>query len=240
MQMYNKILMMPSTNVSTNTCSNSTSSPTINTFTNKQYDLALDIPTEPKKQQAQPNLQKTSIFLDNTYFFAELQRMNTQQRLIFDDIMLKKRLAPNTPIHLFMTADARTRKTFALLLIIQGLLQHYTTSLEIEIQCSLALVMAYTGNTTLNIGGTTIHSALHLPLASNTKTKITFGKLNTLFTHYKNLKFIIIDKILLVRTKTFQIIDSCLRSIMHVPHKPFEGLDIFCGNLFQASPICDA
>ena len=36
-----------------------------------------------------------------------LRKLNDEQRLIFDDIMHKKRLYPNEPIYLFLTGGAR-------------------------------------------------------------------------------------------------------------------------------------
>ena len=104
--------------------------------------------------------------------------MNIEQRLIFDDIMLKKKLIPNTPIHLLLTGGVGAEKTFVLMLLSQGLLRHYATTLQSNTDSPLALIMAYTGKATFNIGGTTIHSALHLPLVSNTKSGISSEKLD--------------------------------------------------------------
>ena len=78
--------------------------------------------------------------------------------------MFCKRIAPHKKIHLFLTGGAGSGKTFLLMLLIQGLLQHYTKTLASNIDTPIALVMGYTSKATFNVGGTTIHSALLLLL----------------------------------------------------------------------------
>ncbi len=51
-----------------------------------------------------------------------LKQLNEKQRLIFDDVMHRKQLYPNTSIFLFSIGGARTNNTFTLKFIIQGLL----------------------------------------------------------------------------------------------------------------------
>ena len=71
-------------------------------------------------------------------------------------------MAPADSIHLFFAGDAEIGKTFTLMLLIQGLFWHYAKYIETNVDTPLALVMAYTGKATFNVGGTTVHSALHL------------------------------------------------------------------------------
>ena len=167
--------------------------------------------------------------------------MNEGQRLIYADVMLRKQLESNKPVHLFLTGGAGIGKTFVLNLLVQGLLRHYIQATrEIE-HFPTRLIMAYTRKATFNIGGMTIHSALHLPLISNSRQGLSSKKLDLLSTQYNNLKFIVIDEISLVGKETFALVDTRLRSILHTPNKPFGNLDvILCGNLFQASPVRDA
>jgi hypothetical protein len=51
-----------------------------------------------------------------------LRQLNEEQRLIFDDIMHKKQLYPDTPTCLFLIVGVETNKTFTLKVIIEGLL----------------------------------------------------------------------------------------------------------------------
>jgi hypothetical protein len=62
------------------------------------------------------------MMMEKSEYRSLLTQLNEEQRLIFDDVMHRKKLYPNTPICLFLTRGARTNKTFALKLIIQKLL----------------------------------------------------------------------------------------------------------------------
>ncbi len=58
--------------------------------------------------------------------------MNEEQRLIFDDIMSRKQMYLDPTICLFLTKGVRIGKTFALKLIIQGLLHNKYMFLDIN------------------------------------------------------------------------------------------------------------
>lgn len=128
-----------------------------------------------------------------------------------------------------------------MLLLIQGLLKHYAKNVQTDIELPLALVMAYIGKAAFNVKGTTIYSALHLPLVTREQTSLSSKKLDTLSAMYKNLQLIVLDEVSLIGFRTFQLIDTRLRSIKHIHDKPFGRVDvIMCGDLFQASPIRDS
>jgi hypothetical protein len=55
-------------------------------------------------------------------YYSLLRQLNEEQILIFDDVMHRKQLYPNTPIFLFFTKGVGISKMFTLKLIIQGLL----------------------------------------------------------------------------------------------------------------------
>jgi hypothetical protein len=55
-------------------------------------------------------------------YHSLLRQLNEEQRLIFDDVMHKKQLYPNTPICLFFTGCVGIGKFFTSKPIIQGLL----------------------------------------------------------------------------------------------------------------------
>ncbi len=58
------------------------------------------------------------------------RQLNEKQRLIFDDIMYRKKMYFNIPIHIFLTRGARIGKTFTLKLIIQRILWIYNKDLS--------------------------------------------------------------------------------------------------------------
>lgn len=71
--------------------------------------------------------------------------MNIEQRAIYDDLMYRKRINSNDPIHLFLIGGAGTGKTFTLQLIVQGLLRFYHGDLQSDPLKPKALLMAFTG-----------------------------------------------------------------------------------------------
>jgi uncharacterized membrane protein len=76
--------------------------------------------------------------------------------------MHRKQLYLDTPICLFFTRVTRTRKTFTLKLIIQGLLQLYNRDIFSDLIKTKALCMALIGKATFNMDGLIIHSILNI------------------------------------------------------------------------------
>ena len=134
----------------------------------ERYDLATDI-------IIRPHINNTykSITIDNSCilqvmkneeYINILRLLNEEQRAIYDDIMYKKRVHFDEPIYLFLTGGAGSGKTFTLQAIVQGLLRMHHKNIKSDPLKSKALLMAFTGKAAFNIGGTTIHSALHIPV----------------------------------------------------------------------------
>lgn len=97
-----------------------------------------------------------------------------------EDISLHKKQDPYTPIHLVLTGGADTGKTHTLLLLVQTLQRVYMRTNNFDIEKPQVLLMVYTGKAAYNIGGTTTHSALHLPLVTKAHTFLSAEKLNNL------------------------------------------------------------
>ena len=144
-----------------------------------------------------------TITMSNEEYFQNLRKLNYEQRLIFDGIMLHKRLNPTQKISLFITGGAGTGNFFLLLLIIQGLLRYYNHKQNENTKNTKVLLMAYTRKAAFNIGGTTIHSTLHLPLITNNQTSLSQEKLDELSLLYKDVQLIVIDEISLVGSNIF-------------------------------------
>ena len=107
---------------------------------------------------------------------------------------------------------------------------------------SKALLMAFTGKAAFNIGGTTIHSTLHIPVNQSLSNlnKLSTETLSKLTEQYEQLQFIVIDEISLVGARMLNAIDQRLRSIKHVQNKFFGGLDVIVtSDFYQAPPVRD-
>ena len=117
-----------------------------------------------KKWHASVHTQQQTKALPNSNYYSLLQSLTPEQRLLHDDLLLRKRVFPLESIHLFLIDTARTGKTFTLCTIVQGLLHHYSNQVQADIELPTILLMAYIGKAALNIERTTIHSVLSLPL----------------------------------------------------------------------------
>jgi hypothetical protein len=94
-------------------------------------------------------------------YHSLFKQLNEEQRLIFDDVMHRKQLYPNTLICLFLTGGAINSKNSTLKLIIQGLLRLYNR----ELFCDLTktkVFMTSIGKVAFNIDGLTIHLTLNI------------------------------------------------------------------------------
>jgi hypothetical protein len=60
------------------------------------------------------------MMMEEFEYHSVLKQFNEKQRLIFDDVIHRKQLYPNTLICLFLTRGVGTNKTFTLKLKIQG------------------------------------------------------------------------------------------------------------------------
>ena len=211
-----------------------------------RYDLATDI-------IVRPGINNTykSITIDdncilqvmkNEEYINMLQLLNEEQRAIYDDILYKKGVHFDEPIYLFLTGGAGTGKTFTLQAIVQRLLCMHHKNIKSDPLKSKALLMAFIGKAAFNIGGTTIHSTLHIPVNQSLSNlnKLSTETLSKLTEQYEQLQFIVIDEISLVGARMLNAIDQRLRSIKHVQNKFFGGLDVIVtGDFYQTPPVRD-
>ena len=81
------------------------------------------------------------------------------------------------------------------------------------------LIVAYTGKTTYNLGGTTVHSAFLMPFNKSQFLPLSKEMLDTLSKLYEELQLVFIDEASLIGSRFLYSIDSRLRSIKHVQTK---------------------
>jgi hypothetical protein len=101
--------------------------------------------------------------------------------------------------------------------------------------------MAYTGKTTFNFDGTTIHSTLNIPLNCKHLPSLTFKCLDILSKTYIDFNLLVLDEISLIGNRIFSFIDYRLRAIKRTYHHFFGNLDvIITSDLHQVPLVCDS
>jgi hypothetical protein len=95
------------------------------------------------------------------------------------------------------------------------------------------LIVAYTGKTAYNAGGTTVRSAFLVPFNKSQFLPLSKEMLDTLSKLYEELRFVFIDEAYLIGSQFLYSINIQLRSIKHVHTKYFGNIDmILCGDLY--------
>ncbi|XP_059067636.1 uncharacterized protein LOC131858419 [Cryptomeria japonica] len=167
--------------------------------------------------------------------------LNIEQQAIVKDIAIKKMKNMQTPLHLFLTSGEGIGKTFTAKAIYQTLLHLYSASIDNDPDKPKGLITAYTGKSTFNIGGTTLHSTFHIPFNKSNFVPLSTKTLDTMSKHFSQLRVLLIDEISLVGSTFLRYVDKRLCDRMQTPTTAFGGLDtIFCGDLYQALPIIDS
>jgi archaellum biogenesis ATPase FlaH len=171
------------------------------------------------------------------------KKLNEEQRLIFDDIMHKKQLYLDTPICLFLIGDVGTGKTFTLKLIIQGLLRLYNKDMSFDLTKTKVLFMALISKVAFNINDLTIHSTLNILVQQSlfNLPSLSLNLLNMLTCRCEQLQLVMINEILIVGVRMFNVINNRLRSIKHIQNNFFGGVDvIMISDFFQAPLMKDS
>ena len=138
----------------------------------------------------------------------------------------------DTPVELFLTGGAGTSKTFIVKALFQMLIGIYDSNNSSDPMKSKGLIVAYTGNTTYNAGGTIVHFAFLMPFNKSQFLPLSKEMLDTLSKLYEELQLVFIDEASLIGSRFLYSIDSRLRSIKHGQTKYFGNIDmIFCGDL---------
>ncbi|MFP4468004.1 MAG: helix-turn-helix domain-containing protein [Bacteroidales bacterium] len=157
---------------------------------------------------------------------------------------LASRFINSTGCHVFLTGKAGTGKTTFLRELVGT--THKKT-----------IVAAPTGIASINAGGVTLHSLLQLPFGAFCPTEDLPGgypiqtEIYTSKSLLRNSRFfeakrrllremelLIIDEVSMLRADTLDAIDTILRHVRRISHRPFGGVQLlFIGDLLQLPPV---
>jgi hypothetical protein len=178
--------------------------------------------------------------LSNDEYFKLRRQLNREQQTILKDVLMSKKLTPDKPLYLFLTGGAGTGKTFTAKVLFEALIRIYDKKLDSDPLKTKGVIVASTGKAAFNAGGITAHSIFHLPCNSAKMLPLDSNTLDNLSKRLEQLQILLIDEASLIGSRMLYNIDRRLRQIKHTPTKPFGNIDIiFCGDLYQAQPICD-
>jgi hypothetical protein len=132
--------------------------------------------------------------------------------------MHKKKLYTNITICLIFTRGVGINKKFTLKLIIQYYYDYTIKTCFFDLTKTKALLMASTSKVAFNIDGLTIHSTLkiHVQQSLFSLPNLSSYSLNGFTCQYEQLQLVVINEILFVGAKMFNVIDNRLRSIKHI------------------------
>ena len=175
--------------------------------------------------------------------------LNTQQREIFELVhaTAKSHLknlnctkpTEIAPLHLFLTGYAGTGKSYLVRLLFDHLTKLFSYKNPMK---QKVLLLAPTGISSINIGGTTFYSALHIPPKCSSKLpQLSSSKRDELRHKFSELQAVIIDEISMVSQKSLDHISQRLNEIFGTPRKRFGGLKIVLvvGDFLQLPPVQD-
>ena len=191
-----------------------------------------------------------NIMLPTAEFHDMCSKLNEEQMYMFNYIMryaIKSRFAERNdeetpePFHIFLSGGAGVGKSFLTTVIYEYLKRvlkyHGQTLNEPSV-----LITASTGKAAVGIGGTTLHSAFHLPTRNNTlaqsKTRRPgHERLHELRNRLKFFKVLLIDEISMLGDITWEDLDIYLQHIMQ-NDLLFGGVSVVgIGDFLQLPPV---
>ena len=194
--------------------------------------------------------QNTLLFMSDNDLNEKIRSLNIQQRSIFDVVNKWARdyvknlytIRPKKvePLHIFLTGKGGCGKSH----LIRTIYHSITKTLGYhanDIEKPQVMLLSPTGVAAINIGGTTIHCALGIPVGnfSSTVPKLGDKIKSSLRNKYSELKAVIIDEVSMVSNKLLLYIHQRLVEIFGCsPEIRFAGVTVICsGDLYQLPPI---
>ena len=174
-------------------------------------------------------------------YHRALVSASVDQKIIIDKVYNHQKSVLNgdttDQLLLFVTGGAGVGKSFLIHTIKEMLIRNQHSHNPV-------LLTAPTGIAAYNIGGVTIHSAFCLPVEhhkTGTYVPLKAEKMNQFRTKFRNIAYIIIDKISMVSVHNFSYIHKRLCEIKGTTDDStviFGGLSVLVfGDLFQLKPV---
>ena len=181
--------------------------------------------------------------MEDATFKQLINKLNEEQRHFVLGLLNHVKTS-DKPFLVFLTGGAGTGKSVTIEAIYQSLIRWFARQPGLKEHPDLATVLLVgpTGKSAFHIGGTTIHSALGIPVTQNkNELKPMSAELKNKFRNRLwNLKVIIIDEVSMVGAGTLQNIHKRLVEIFETD-VPFAGRSVlFVGDLNQLRPVMDS
>ncbi|XP_057853551.2 uncharacterized protein LOC131063676 [Cryptomeria japonica] len=160
--------------------------------------------------------------------------LGAKQKKALDIIMSHYNQVDNAmPLYMIIQGTVGTGKSYLIHAI------HQTLNNASGSQCSPLLLLAPTGVAAFNIGASTIHSSLRIPIVDFAELEGT--RLTSLQEEIQHIKYILIDEMSFIGQNLLQNIDSRLRqAFLEKSNMSFGGRSIILvGDLGQLPPISD-
>ena len=183
----------------------------------------------------------TKHILSNDAFYEMCQQLNQKQRDIFNALInhiqnIKHRDIEPNPLHVFITGGGGVGKSFLIKAFSEYAYRQLKFPKQNIVDQPSILLTASTGTAASGINGTTLHSALHIPVKQR-NSSISDKELPAIRNKYKFLKIIVIDEISMINYKIFEKFHLNLCKIKE-SDQPFGGVSVIAvGDLFQLPPV---
>ena len=181
---------------------------------------------------------------------SKIRLLNEKQRKLFNTVQSwAKRTVKNKsvtlpscidPLRIFLTGNAGCGKSFLMKVLYHSLTKTFVCG-NISGDKPKVLLMAPTGVAAINIDGTTIHTALNIPVGNFKKNlpPLSHEMISSLRNRLSELEVIIIDEISMVSNDLLFHVHLRLTEIFgKVNDEPFAGKTVIAvGDFFQLPPV---
>ena len=181
---------------------------------------------------------------------AVIRSLNHKQRTLFNIVhswarqYVRSRSALSLqnlePLYIFLTGNAGCGKSFLMEVLYQSLTKTLSYG-NVSVDKPKVLLIAPIGAAAVNIDGTTIHTALNIPIGSFGKNVPPMGDKmkSSLRNKLSDLKVIIVDEISMVSNDLLFYVHLRLNEIFgSVNNEPFAGITVITvGDFFQLPPV---